>query len=839
MTDLKFTEAEALKAATDYFNGDELAAKVWVNKYALGQIVGDRRLFAELTPDDMHVRMACEFARIEMKFMDGRSDRETPPWGYPTTVHGPESFYEAMKNFQYIVPQGSVMFGAGNNFVNVSLSNCVVVDSPKDSWNGIQKTATELGNLFKRRAGVGIDISSLRPEGMKVRNAANTTSGAWSFAEHFSNITRMIGQNGRRGALMLTIDVRHPDVESFAKMKRDTRKVTGANISILISDDFMEAVEQDREWITRWPIEATVEQAAFVKTIRARDLWHTINESAWLSAEPGLIFADNYRRNLPAHYYPGFEFLTVNPCSEIGLSAYDSCRLVSINLKNFVNHAYTEGAQFDFNKFREMVRLAVRMSDDVVELEVEALTRIIDECDDAEDKALWIKLRQAGIDGRRVGLGTHGLADVFLGLGIAYDSGAAVVETHAIYETLRDTAYKASVELAKERGAFPAWVSGDESKCEFIDRLPDEIREEMADHGRRNISLLTMAPTGTVSLVSQTSSGIEPVFEFAHTRKKKIEALDSTARVDETDQMGDKWQHFTVFHHAASEWLAKNSAPDLPDHFVSASQVDPVKRIELQGVAQQFIDHGISSTINLPADTSIETIEELYMLAWKKGLKGVTVYRDGCRSGVLVTDQSTKQDTIQESKAPKRPKSLPCAIKRERLKVRGKDEAEDWTFLIGLLDGHPYEIFGGPSESIELPKGLTKGTVTKRRCEPGKGVAGRSNCYDLIIGQGTDDIWVIKDIASQFSPDDEDYGLITRIVSQELRHGVPVQHIVDQLARSDKAALNSFSKVMGRVLKKYIKEGSKSGESCKDCGSKLVFTEGCSSCPSCGSSKCS
>lgn len=830
--ELRYTEDEVQAASTVYFGGDRLAARVFTTKYALSHIVDGGKVFAELTPDDMHRRLAREFARIEAQYPSPASEDE---------------LYESMRNFRYIVPQGSPMFGVGNHFVNVSLSNCVVVASPEDSWNGIQRSATELGNLYKRRAGVGIDLSTLRPAGARVNNAALTTTGAYSFAEHFSNITKLIGQNGRRGALMVTLDVRHPDIELFAEIKRDRKKVTAANMSVMLTEDFMLAVENDEEWVTRWPVDAPVETAQVTRTYRARDLWRTINESAWMCAEPGLIFADNYRSNLPAHYYKGFEFLTVNPCSEIGLSPYDSCRLVSINLKNFVKDPYTDRATFDFPKFREIVRLAMRVADDIVDLEIECLTNIIESSDEIEDKELWRKLRQSAIDGRRTGLGTHGLADALSGLGIRYDSDVAIPMVQTIYGELRDRAYDQSVELGIQRGVFPAQLTGnnrDLDECPYIHRMPSWLQEKLRKHGRRNISLLTMAPTGSVSQVSQTSSGIEPPFDFGHTRRKKIEAHE-TARVDFTDEQGDKWEHFEVFHHAAKEYLqllhpgeAVNLSMlgELPDYFVAAPTVEPMRRVRIQGEIQQYIDHGISSTINLDKDVPVELIEAIYMEAWKAGLKGQTVYREGSRDGVLIHEGAT--GSITEARAPKRPKELKCAIHRVKIRARGEDEQNDWLFFVSLLDGQPFEIFGGPSDRVDLPRKVVAGAIVKRRAPKGTAKkTGRTNCYDLLVGEGDDQI-VVRDIATIFSPKDEDYGVLTRIVSQELRHGIPVQHIVDQLAKNPEAALNTFTKVLARVLKKYVKDGARSGENCPDCGAKFLFQEGCQTCPDCGHSKC-
>lgn len=809
---------DALAAALSYFNDDELAASTFISKYALKEITEQgETIYHESSPDQMHERLAREFARIERNYPHPRSEEE---------------IFNSLAGFFQIVPQGSPMYGVGNPYVKVSLSNCIVVESPEDSVSGIMKTGKELANLFKRRAGVGVDISSLRPDGSKVSNAAGTSTGAWSFAEYFSNVCRMIGQNGRRGALMITIDVNHPDVEKFAVMKRDLTKVTGANVSILISDDFMEAVEADGDWVTQWPINVDPADAKVIRVFKARELWRTINESAWMSAEPGLIFADNYRNNLPAHFYPGFEFLTVNPCSEIGLSAYDACRLISLNLKGFVLDPYSPNAQFDWAEFKSKVALAIRLMDDLVDLEVERLTEITEIIEDEEERALWQHMIDSAIKGRRVGLGTHGLADMFIGLGIKYDSDEALAHANELYRTFRDAAYNASIDLAVERGSFPLYDHELEKGCEFIKRLPAEMKARMKESGRRNISLLTMAPTGSVSILSQTSSGIEPVFQLSYTRRKKINPSDPDAEVDFVDASGDKWQEFTVEHHALREWKASNGDKKLPAEFVTAPEIDTDYRVRLQGIIQSYIDHGISSTLNLPEEATVEQIEKIYIDAWRNGLKGVTVYRDGSRSGVLIShkDGSGRPKSIIESYAPERPETLPCELHHVKVKDDSEEGFSEWTFIIGFLEDKPYEIFGGPSDTVTLPKSAVRGTITKRALKT-------VNRYDLTVPFGEDHL-TIRNVGQVFSPPSENYGLITRFVSQLLRHGVPVEYIHQQITRS-KLGMHEFAKVLGRVLKDYIKEGAKSGEVCTGCGSKLIFQDGCFICLQCGASKCS
>jgi ribonucleoside-diphosphate reductase alpha chain len=814
MTD-RYSADQVYNASLDYFNGDELAADTFRSKYALRDPKDTELPFRELTPADMHRRMAKEFARVEQM--------------YPNPV-SEETIYGFMEGFKYIVPQGSPMFGLGNPYVNISLSNCVVVASPKDNMSSIMETGKELANLYKRRAGVGVDLSSLRPDGASVNNSAGSSTGAWSFAELYSHITRMVGQSGRRGALMLTMDIKHPDIANFVTMKQDKTKVTGANVSVKLSDAFMQAVENDEDWVTQFPVDVPVEEATTTKTFKARDLWDLITSSAHKSAEPGLLFWDNITRELPADYYPQFKTVSTNPCSEIPLSEYDSCRLISINLTNFVSSPYSQDADFDYDHFSEVVKVAMRLMDDLVDLEIEALTKIIDKTTESEERETLIKLRTAAIEGRRTGLGTHGLADMLAKLEVVYDSDEAFVVLNRVYSTLRDVAYNTSVDLAKERGAFPAYKSENEQDCPFISRLATGVKYGMAKEGRRNISLLTMAPTGSVSILSQTSSGVEPVFRNAYTRRKKINPSDKNAKVDFTDLNGDKWQEFTVYHHNADQYFKEfPQYTELPDYFVTSEDIDPMERVKVQSLIQAFIDHGISSTINLPKTATVEDVQKIYMQSWKSGLKGVTVYVDGSRSGVLVSEPSSGQ--ITATHAPKRPKELHAEIKQATI------DGQKWTFVVGFMQGVPYELFGGPSEFVELPKKAHTGKIIKRKCSK-VNKKGRLSCYDLVIDLGDDEL-TVKDIGVILSPENENYGVLTRMTSLSLRHGVPLHFVVEQLGRDVDSGMHSFSKVMARILKHYIKDGTVSGELCMSCGSKLVFSEGCHICLQCGSSKCS
>jgi ribonucleoside-diphosphate reductase alpha chain len=832
-----YTANDVLEDTLKYFNGDELAASAFVTKYALKQTTDNAVVYKELSPDDMHDRLASEFYRIEQKYPNPRSYKE---------------IREALDRFKYIVPGGSVMYGAGNIYKNVSLSNCVALAGPKDSVTGIFDKGRDMANLFKARAGVGIPLDTLRPDGSMVNNSAGTSTGAWSFANYYSEVCKTIGQQGRRGALILTLNVKHLDIEKFVTMKQELNKVTGANISVMITDDFMEAVKDNDNWTLQWPIDVPLNQAKYVSVVRAKKIWDLICECATKTAEPGIIFIDNYKKNLPADYYPDFKSVCVNPCGEVLLSSMDSCRLTSINLKSFVINPYSNKPVFDFNKFEEIVRLSMRILDNIVDLEIECVQKIINKVDEKSEKELWTKLMEAGQKGRRTGLGTHGMADVLIGLKLRYDTIEAQEMIKKIYECLRNNAYGESINMAIERGAFSCFDWEIEKNCDYIQRLPEEIQDKIKKYGRRNISLLTNAPTGTVSIMSQTSSGIEPVFMRSYTRRKKVNSSDTESKVDYTDDMGDKWGEFPVVHHAISEYLQleKNKelndewiniqntvksedwetslAGLLPDYFVTAMDIDPYERVNMQGALTAYLDHGSSSTVNLPKGTSVATVQDVYERAWEAGLKGVTVYVDGSRDGILAAKKEVKPHEIQDSVAPKRPKELPCEIHRSTI------DDQKWTILVGLLNGRPYEIFGGLAEHIPISRRCTEGKIVKRACQE-KNAKGRYSCYDLVLDEEGKD--VIQDIAVAFN--DGNYAAQTRMISLSLRHGVPLSYIVEQLNRDLNSDLFSFSKVMSRILKKYITDGTDSSENCPECGTKLRFESGCVSCPNCAHSKCS
>lgn len=1140
----KYTFDEVYNASLEYFNGNELAADVFVNKYALKD--NDSNYY-ELTPADMHDRLAREFARIDSE-------------NYKLNFGERYNLYRnSIDRFARICLQGSPMSAVGNPYQLMSASNCVVVQSPEDSIEGIFKSGEELAQLYKRRCGVGIDISTLRPDGSSVNNAARTTTGAWSFADFYSYVTRMIGQNSRRGALMVTLDVHHPDILEFATMKQDLTKVTGANVSLKLSDEFLTAVEKNTDYEVRWPCDSKTPKVK--STLKARDVWNVIIESATKTAEPGLLLWDNIVDNLPANCYEKFKTISTNPCqpgwatiltsngistisqvqigdviwtgkrwakisnkaetgikdvfayrtragtfygtdthrvvsqgnkieakfadsidlalgeiniddvtkletpellraimdglvigdgtmhkasnnlvllcigtndhdyfkdpiaalikqkrdgvgeyvwevdtsitnlprtfarkvpetfkygainekraflrgiysangsvvnnrvtlktasfqiiedvqqmlsslgivsyytinkpktvkftngeygcktsydlnigtldgrkkfnyligfiqkykndklsetlntnisikpfkntydivdveyvstecvfditvdapehtywtggllvsncSEIPLSAYDSCRLISINLTGYVKNAFEKNTKFDFELFKNDIKTATYMADNLVDIELELINKIINACSTDREKSLWRKLFMAGAEGRRTGIGTHGLADTLAQLCIKYDSKEAIEIVLKIYETLRNTSYETSVELSEIRGPFKLYDFDKEQSCEFIKRLPKSILNKMKKYGRRNISLLTQAPTGSVSLLSKVgefdaynvSSGVEPVFRNSYIRRKKINPNDAASRTDYVDALGDKWQEFTVYHSNVQNYLTKFKKNELPKYFITSDQIDWQKRIEIQAAEQLNVDHAISSTINLPKETKPETVGQIYLEAWKKGLKGVTVYVDGCRDGVLISSEETKSvegrpQQIINSEAPCRPKELPCEI--HHVKVKG----QKWTVLVGLLNDRPYEMFLGHSENIDLPSKLIKGKIIKN----GKGA------YNLHVAI-LDEEMIIRDVIKTF--DNPESASVTRMVSMSLRHGVPVEFVCEQLSKD--GLITDINKVIARILKKYIPNGeSKVKQKCGQCEAEtVIYQEGCLSCTSCGYSKCS
>lgn len=819
-------KSEVTSASVEYFNGDELAASVFVGKYALK----DGEEYLEKTPHDMHARLANKFSESENK--------------YPNPISC-EEILESFANFKYIVPQGSPMSAIGNDFKVQSASNCFVIAAPEDSMGGIHRTDEELAQLEKRRAGVGTDISKIRPKGLATANAALTTDGIAVFMDRFSNTTREVAQGGRRGALMLSCSVHHPEIETFINIKKDKTKVTGANISVKLSDEFMEAVKNDTTYTQQWPVDSIFPK--IIREVNARDIWNQIINAAWESAEPGILFWDNVLKNTPSDIYSAFGFssISTNPCGEINLPADDSCRLITINTYSFVEDKFTPNAKFNYKKYNKYVYNAQRLMDDMIDIELDQVDKIlakIEKDPEPEDikrveKNLWMRIREKCANGRRTGLGITGLGDTLAALNIKYGSDESIVATEEIYKQLALNAYKSSIDMAEERGHFPIWNYDLEKDHEFIGRiiseLPREYQRKYKKYGRRNIALTTTAPTGSVSTLTQTTSGIEPVFLLKYSRRKKINSSDANVKVDYVDNLGDKWQMFDVFHHGFKTWMEVNNktwddVEESPYFGATSAEIDWESSVKIQAVAQKWVCHSISKTCNLPSEATREVVASVYMKAWEEGCKGFTVYRDGCRDGVLVS-QNTKAEVVvtKNNNAKKRPINLECDI--HQVTISG----EAWTILVGLDDetNEPYEIFGGKSSKISLPKKIKKGVTRKgHKNEEGNSI------YDLVIGQGDDQI-IVRDIVESF--ENPTQGDFTRAFSLMLRHEIAVHFIVDQMQKNKHSELYSFSRVIARVLKKYIKDGTKIKQKCTNCGSEeLAYIEGCLTCSSCGNSRC-
>ncbi len=833
-----FTHEEALAASTKYFKGDELAATVFVTKYALRDGHGALK---EQTPNDMHWRLAKEFARIECK--------------YPNPMSADEIF-ELLQGFKYIVPQGSPMSAVGNPTQVQSLSNCFVVPSPLDSYGSIARADEEILQVQKRRGGCGVDLSNIRPRSMTVANAAGSSDGLGIFMERYSNTTREVAQGGRRGALMETVSINHPDVETFIEIKQqrdkhgELTKVTGANVSVRVTDEFMNAVESDSEFTLRWPVKATAMAAKFTKTVTARTLWKKMMHAAWAAAEPGVLYWDTVTKWSMADEFAdkGFETICTNPCSELPLSAYDSCRLLLLNLSSYVKNAFKANASFDMDLFAQHVVKAQRLMDDLVDLELEAVDRILakivadpeSEFEKSHEFNLWKNVREACSNGRRTGTGITALGDALAAMGVTYGDKASIDATEAIYQTLGVKTHESSVTMAVERGAFPAWEPGRYKDNLFAARLAKastpEVNALFAKVGRRNIALTTTAPAGSVSTLTQTTSGIEPAFLLHYKRRKKLvqTEIDNGAVVDFVDALGDKWQEYDVYHHGVKLWMEATGETDItksPYHKATSADVDWIASVDLLAAAQKWTEHSISKTINLPENATEELISEVYMRSWKLGIKGVTVYRDKCRSGVLIAANEkpkSSSEVIVDRHAPKRSKELTCDIQRATVK------GEKYLVLVGLLDGKPYELFAGLSDKLEVPKRFEQGKLLKN----GKNKDGLST-YNLTIDLGDDDKLVVKDVATMF--DNATYATFTRLVSLSLRHGVPVQFVCEQMSKSTDEDMQSFAKVVSRVLKKYIPDGTAPAheKACLACGSTAVaYQQGCVTCLSCGSSKC-
>lgn len=834
-----YNHEDAYLKALEYFEGDELAARVWVNKYALKDSQG---YLYELTPDDMHWRLAREIARIEKKYPNPMSEEE---------------LFGLFQRFKYIVPQGGPMAGIGNAYQVASLSNCFVIGSegPSDSYGGIMKVDQEQVQLMKRRGGVGHDLSHIRPKGSPVKNSALTSTGIVPFMERFSNSTREVAQDGRRGALMLSVSIKHPDSEKFIDAKMEQGKVTGANVSVKIDDGFMKSVVDGTQYEQQYPVDAA--SPKMKKNINARELWEKVVHNAWKSAEPGILFWDTIiRESVPDCYADlGYRTMSTNPCGEIPLCPYDSCRLIAINLYSYVDNPFTDKASFNFDLFKEHAGHAQRIMDDIIDLELEKIDGILEKINaDPEteeikgvEKNLWLNIRKKAEEGRRTGIGITGEGDMLAALGLRYGSDIATDFSVEVHKSLAVSAYKSSVELAKERGSFPIFNAEKEKNNPFIQRLAEadpEMYEEMKKHGRRNIALLTIAPTGTTSLMTQTSSGIEPVFLPVYKRRRKVNPNDPQECVDFVDEVGDSWKEYIVFHHKFVTWMKANkidttknySQEELdklieksPYYKATSNDVDWMSKVRMQGQVQKWVDHSISVTINLPSTATEELVGQLYVEAWKSGCKGVTVYRDGSRAGVLLNN-SEKKDEDGAKFPKKRPDVLEADV------VRFQNNKEKWIAFVGLLDGRPYEIFTGladDEDGILLPKSVQKGYIIKSRDSDG------TSRYDFQYVNKRGYKTTIEGLSFKFQKEFWNYA---KLISGVLRHGMPIEdalHLVAGL-QLDNENINNWKNGVERALKKYIPNGTKVKKGhCENCGSdKLIYQEGCLICQSCGTSKC-
>jgi len=834
-----YSQDEAVKASLEYFKGDDLAARVWVNKYALKDSFGN---IFELTPDDMHRRLAKEIARIENR--------------YPNPLNE-EEIYSVLKDFKYIVPQGGPMTGIGNSYQIASLSNCFVVgnDGDSDSYGGIMKIDQEQVQLMKRRGGVGHDLSHIRPKGSPVKNSALTSTGIVPFMERYSNSTREVAQDGRRGALMLSVSIKHPDSESFIDAKLEQGKVTGANVSVKIQDDFMQAVEAGTSYVQQYPING---EAQYTKETDATRLWQKIVKNAWKSAEPGILFWDTIiNESVPDCYADlGYRTVSTNPCGEIPLCPYDSCRLLAINLYSYVENPFTPEAKFNFDLFKEHIHYAQRIMDDIIDLELEKIDAILEKVNadpEGEDikfteKNLWENIKRKANEGRRTGIGITAEGDMLAALNLRYGSDNAIDFSEEVHKTITVEAYRSSVHLAKDRGAFTIYDTKREANNPLINRIKDadpELYEKMAKYGRRNIALLTIAPTGTTSLMTQTTSGIEPVFMPVYKRRRKVNPNDRDVRVDFVDEVGDHWEEFTVFHNHFKTWMrvngydtSKEYSQEVLDKLVEKSpyykstsnDVDWMNKVRMQGRIQKWVDHSISVTINLPADVKEELVGELYFEAWKSGCKGVTVYRDGSRSGVLISNNDTDKKSKDGVFPTKRPEKLEAEV------VRFQNNKDKWIAFIGLMDGKPYEIFTGlhdDEDGILLPRSVVKGYILKSRIDE------ENSRYDFQYANKRGYKTTIEGLSHKFNPVFWNYA---KLISGTLRHGMPIHKVVELITslQLDNETINSWKSGVARALKKYIPDGTLAEDAkCGECGSdEVVYQEGCLTCLSCGNSKC-
>ena len=847
-----FTFDEAYQATVQYFGGDELAAKVWVSKYAVKDSFGN---IYEKTPDDMHWRIANEVARVEAKYKNPLS---------------PDQLFELFKNFRYIIPQGSPMTGIGNDYQIASLSNCFVIgmEGKADSYGAIIKVDEEQVQLMKRRGGVGHDLTHIRPKGSPVKNSALTSTGLVPFMERYSNSTREVAQDGRRGALMLSVSIKHPDSESFIDAKMTSGKVTGANVSVKIDDAFMKAAIDGTPYTQAYPVDAV--NPTYSKEIDAQALWKKIVHNAWKSAEPGVLFWDTIlKESVPDCYADlGFRTVSTNPCGEIPLCPYDSCRLLAINLYSYVVNPFTKDAYFDFDLFKKHVAVAQRIMDDIIDLEIEKIDKIQQKiASDPEDeevkrteKHLWEKIMRKSTMGRRTGVGITAEGDMLAAMGLTYGTEEATAFAEKVQQTLAIEAYRSSVNMAKERGAFEVYDWAREQNNPFVNRIKDadpELYADMKKYGRRNIACLTIAPTGTVSLMTQTTSGLEPVFMPVYKRRRKVNREDENANVTFTDESGDAFEEFVVFHHKFVEWMKANGIDpsqkftqeeidDMvarsPYHNATAQDVDWVQKVRMQGRMQKWVDHSISVTINLPADVTEELVGELYVEAWKSGCKGCTVYREGSRDGVLVDVKGEKKDNKEKGTVTAPCDCQPRQIVETRPKVldaevvRFQNNKEKWVAFVGILNGRPYEIFTGlqdDDEGIMLPKTVEKGQIIKNIDENGV------KRYDFQFTNKRGYKVTIEGLSEKF---DKEYWNYAKLISSVLRYQMPIDLCIRLIGQLDLGSenINNWKNGVERALKKYIQDGTAvKGEKCSVCGSEsLVYQEGCLICQNCGSSRC-
>ena len=849
MNTTTYTYEEAYEATLKYFGGDELAARVWTSKYALKDSLGH---LYELTPDDMHHRIAHEIARIENKYPNPMSE---------------EKIFGLIKHFRYIVPQGSPMAGIGNNFQVGSLSNCFVIglDGYPDSYGGILKIDEEQVQLMKRRGGVGHDLSHIRPKGSPVKNSALTSTGLVPFMERYSNSTREVAQDGRRGALMLTVSIKHPDSEAFIDAKMTEGKVTGANVSVRIDDDFMKAATEGKKYVQQYPVHA--DSPLYKKEIDASKLWGKIVHNAWKSAEPGVLFWDTIiRESVPDCYADlGFRTISTNPCGEIPLCPYDSCRLLAINLYSYVENPFTKEARFNFDLFKEHIGYAQRIMDDIIDLEMEKIEKILDKIkSDPEtlevkqtELNLWNKIRNKTLKGRRTGVGTTAEGDMIAAMGLRYGTEPATEFSVSVHRALALAAYRSSVNMAKERGAFEVYDAQREKNNPYINRLKEadpELYDSMVKYGRRNIACLTIAPTGTTSIMTQTTSGIEPVFLPVYKRRRKVNPNDKDVHVDYVDSTGDAFEEYIVYHPKFVTWMQVNGievrhdytqqqldeiVAKSPYYKATSNDVDWVEKVKMQGAVQKWVDHSISVTINLPNDISEDMVNKLYVEAWKAGCKGCTVYRNGSRSGVLVTLTSEDKKKEKEKQAHymaeeehilKRPIVLDADV------VRFQNNKEKWIAFIGLIDGRPYEIFTGiadDEEGIFCPKSVTKGKIIKVIGEDGE------KRYDFQFVNKRGFKTTIEGLSEKFNPEFWNYA---KLISGVLRYGMPIAQVLKLVSslELDNQSINTWKMGVERALKKYLPNGTKAkGKKCPNCGQEtLIYQEGCLICTNCGTSRC-